>query len=48
MNKLVGVGFEVAVTVIDFLAGSAIAALALHPRVLDVIISDVAILILKL
>ena len=48
MNKLVGVGFQIAAAVVDLLAGSAIPALALHPRVADVTIADVSVLIVEL
>ena len=48
MNKLVSVGLQIVTSVIDFLAGSAILALALHPCMSDVAIADVAILIVEL
>ena len=41
-------GLQIVASVINLLAGSAIQALALRPRVLDVTIADVAILVVEL
>ena len=48
MNKLVSMGFHIVASVIDLLAGTAILTFPLHPRVLDVTIADVAILVVEL
>lgn len=41
-------GLQIVASVIDFLAGSAILTFTLYPRVLDVTITDVAILVVEL
>ena len=48
MNKLVGMGFQFVASVINFLRGSTITALALYPCMADVAIADVASLIVEL
>ncbi len=44
MNKIVSIGFEGILTVIDFLAGIAIYAFSILPGVLDTLVLDVSLL----